>query len=204
MLPKRARLLLPLAAAGCLWVPLGGDAAPAVALEEVRRSSGSQPERIEQPERQVGGRGSFFEDSLIAFRTQVNAAGVRFRVWNKRSGLIRIEWDTETVGEPRGACPAAATQWELRRSGGAAPADVLGPGASVEKHAVAVARVPTPEGGLWRSVPLACIATDPSAPRAALRLAVETEAGRHLYTFRYGAGTRTATDPGTLLSEAEP
>jgi hypothetical protein len=184
----RMRMLLPLVTAGCFWVPLGSDAVPAMGVDEVRRSSGSGAERVDGPGRELGGRGWFFEDSLIAFRTQANAARVRFRLWNKRGVPIRVVWSSGPVEEPRGRCPAAVAEWELRRTGdGAAPANVLRPGESREEHAVAVALVPMPEGGAWRPVPLSCVAGDPAGARAALRLAVETEGERYIYTFWYGA-----------------
>lgn len=181
----RARLLLPLVAAGCLWVPLGTDAVPRIELLEVTRASRPGVERAIRPGAEPGGRGWFFEDSLLAFRTQANGAGVRFRVWNRRATPVRIAWGPGAAGEPRGACPAEAEGWELRRSGAAA--DVVPPGASREAYAVAVARVPARGGGVWRPVPLACVAAGPAETRVPLRLAVETEAGRHGYTFWYGA-----------------
>ncbi|HEU4453006.1 MAG TPA: hypothetical protein VFR81_08095 [Longimicrobium sp.] len=182
----RAVPLLTLAAAGCLWLPLGSDAVPRIGLDEVRRASTAGIERTARPGAEPGARGWFFEDSLIAFRTQATAEAVRFRVWNKDAGVIRVLWDAGSGGEPRGKCPAQVVAWELRRSGGRSPASVLRPGESLEEHAVAVARVPMLDGGLWRAVPLACLAGDPGAARVPLRLEVEAGGAMHRYTFWYG------------------
>ncbi|HEU0301884.1 MAG TPA: hypothetical protein VFR37_20685 [Longimicrobium sp.] len=185
-------LLLPLAAAGCIWLPLGSDAVPRVGLQEVQRSSGAGAAWTARPGPEPDGRGTFFEDSLIAFRTQATVEGVRFRLWNKGDALLRIEWDAAAVGKAAGRCPADAAGWEMRRRGGGAPADVVPPRASREDEAVAVARVPTLQGGLWTSVPLDCLAGDPGAGRAPLRLTVAVGDARYAYTFWYGAGTPRA------------
>ena len=179
-------LLLPMAAAGCIWLPLGSDAVPRVGLEEVRRTSAAGVEWAARPGTEPDGRGVFFEDSLIAFRTHATAEGVRFRLWNRRDELMRIEWDPAAVGKAAGACPSSTADWEMRWRGGGAPADVLPARGSREDEAVAVARVPTPQGGLWTSVPLDCLAGDPGEGRAPLRLTVEVGGERYAYTFWYG------------------
>ena len=182
-------LLLPLAAAGCIWLPLGSDAVPRVALQEVRRISAGGVEWTARPGAEPGGRrGAFFEDSVIAFRTHTTAEGVRFRLWNKRDELMRIEWDPAAAGKAEDRCPAAAAGWEMRWRGGAAPADVVPAHGSREDVAVAVARVPTLQGGLWTSVPLACLAGSPAETRAPLRLTVAVGDARYVYTFWYGTG----------------
>jgi hypothetical protein len=180
-------LLLPLAAAGCIWLPLGSDAVPRVGLQEVRRTSASGVEWTARPAVEPDGRGVFFEDSLIAFRTHATAEGVRFRLWNKRDELMRIEWDPAAVGRPEEQCPAAAAGWEMRWRGGGSPADVVPARGSREDEAMAVARVPTLQSGLWISVPLACLAGDPADARAPLRLTVVVGDARYVYTFWYGA-----------------
>ena len=182
-------LLLPLAAAGCIWLPLGSEARTGVALEEVRRSSGAGVEWTARPAAEPDGRrGAFFEDSLIAFRTHTTAEGVHFRLWNKRDELMRIEWDPAAVGKAADRCPAAPAGWEMRWRGGGAPAEVVPARGSHEDVAVAVARVPTLQGGLWTSVPLACLAGDPAEGRAPLRLTVAVGEARYVYTFWYGTG----------------
>jgi hypothetical protein len=179
-------LLLSLAAAGCIWLPLGSDAIPRVDLLEVQRSSASAAGWTGRPGVEPDGRGAFFEDSLIAFRTQATADGVRFRLWNRRDELMRIEWDASAVGAAGARCPAAAVDWEMRWRGSGPPADVVPARGSREDEAVAVARVPTLQGGLWTSVPLACLADNAADGRAPLRLAVQVGDARYLYTFWYG------------------
>lgn len=183
-------LLLPLAAAGCIWLPLGSDAAPRVGLQEVRRTSAEGVEWTARPGTEPDGRGTFFEDSLIAFRTHATAEGVRFRLWNRRDEVMRIEWDPAAVGKADARCPAAAVDWEMRWRGGSAPADVLPARGSHEDEAVAVARVPTLQGGLWTSVPLACLAGEPAEARAPLRFTVAVGDARYVYAFWYGVGAR--------------
>jgi hypothetical protein len=73
-----------------------------------------------------------------------------------------------------------------RWRGGRAPADVVPARGSREDEAVAVARVPTLQGGLWRSVPLDCLAGAVEG-RAPLRLTVAAGGERYVYTFWYGA-----------------
>lgn len=182
--------LLPLAAAGCIWLPLDSGAIPRIELEEVRRLSASGAEWIAEPAMEPDGRGMFFEDSLIAFRSRATADGVHFRLWNRTDELMRIVWDPAAVGKADEQCPAVAVGWEMRWRGGGAPVDVVPARASHEDDAVAVARVPTLQGGLWTSVPLACLAGSAAEGRAPLRLTVETEAGRYAYTFWYGDADR--------------
>jgi hypothetical protein len=195
-------LLLSLAAAGCIWLPVGSDAIPRVDLQEVQvqRSGGPGPAWAGPAGREPDGRGSFFEDSLIAFRTRATAEGVRFRVWNRRDELMRIEWDAAAVGRPAAQCPAAGVEWEMRWRGGGPPADVLPARGSHEDEAVAVARVPTLQGGLWTSVPIACLAGGAADGRAPLRLTVQVGDARYLYTFWYGvealSGDAAATAGG--------
>ena len=185
MMRMRA-LLLPLVAAGCIWLPLGSDAIPRVALLEVQRSSGSGPVWAGRPGLEPGGRGAFFQDSLIAFRTQATADGVRFRLWNRRDELMRIGWDAFAAGKAQAQCPAAAAGWEMRWRGGGPPADVLQARGSREDEAVAVARIPTPRGGTWTSVPIGCLAGGAADGRAPLRLTVAAGGERYVYTFWYG------------------
>ncbi|HEX6367487.1 MAG TPA: hypothetical protein VF006_01065 [Longimicrobium sp.] len=179
-------LLLPMAAAGCIWLPLGSDAVPRVELEGVDRSSASGTEWAARPGLEPDGRGAFFEDSLIAFRTHATTEGVRFRLWNRRDEVMRIEWDPAAVGKAEVQCPAVTLGWEMRWRGGGPPADVVPARGSREDEAVAVARVPTLQGGLWTSVPLDCLAGDPGDGRAPLRLTVEVGGERYAYTFWYG------------------
>jgi hypothetical protein len=179
-------LLLPLAAAGCIWLPLGSDAIPRIELEEVGRLSASGTEWIAKPAVEPDGRGMFFEDSLIAFRTRATADGVRFRLWNRTDELMRIVWDPVAVGKAEVQCPAVTLGWEMRWRGGGPPADVVPARGSREDEAVAVARVPTLQGGLWRSVPLDCLAGESADGRAPLRLTVAAGDERYVYTFWYG------------------
>ncbi|HYR08843.1 MAG TPA: hypothetical protein VEQ60_13765 [Longimicrobium sp.] len=180
-------LLLPLAAAGCIWLPLGSDAVPRVGLQEVRRTSAGGVVWTARPGTEPDGRGVFFADSLIAFRTHATVEGVHFRLWNRRDELMRIEWDPAAVGKAEDRCPAAAVDWEMRWRGGGPPAEVVPARGSHEDEAVAVARVPTLQGGVWTSVPLACLAGDPAEARAPLRLTVAVGDARYAYTFWYGA-----------------
>ena len=179
-------LLLPLAAAGCIWLPLDSDAVPPVGLQEVRRTSPGGVEWTARPGTEPDGRGVFFADSLIAFRTHATVEGVHFRLWNRRDELMRIEWDPAAVGKAEDRCPAAAVDWEMRWRGGGPPAEVVPARGSHEDEAVAVARVPTLQGGLWTSVPLACLAGDRAEARAPLRLTVALGEARYLYTFWNG------------------
>lgn len=198
-------LLLPLAAAGCIWLPLGSDAVPRVRLEEVRRSPAAGVEWTSRPGVEPGGRGAFFEDSLIAFRTQPTAEGVRFRLWNRRDERMRIEGDPAAVGRAADRCPAVAVDWEMRWRGGGAPGDVVPARGSREGEAVAAARVPTVQGGVWTTVPIACLAGDPAQARAPLRLTVAVGDARYDYTFWYGVarpGSGPATDAGTAGGDA--
>lgn len=188
-------LLLPLAAAGCMWLPLESDAIPRVGLQEVQRASATGAERTARPSREPGGRGMFFEDSLIAFRTRATAEGVRFRVWNRGDERMRIEWGPAAQGKTDTRCPAVAVGWEMRWRGGGAPADVVPARGSAEDEAVAVARVPAPRGGSWRSVPVECVAGAVADGRAPLRLTVQVGESRHLYTFWYGAGAPRGDAP---------
>lgn len=179
-------LLLPLAAAGCIWLPLGSDAIPRVELEEVHRSSAAGVEWTAMATVEPDGRGVFFEDSLIAFRTRATAEGVHFRLWNRGDELMRVEWGPAAAGKPETRCPAAAVSWEMRWRGGGPPADVVPARGSHEDEAVAVARVPTLQGGRWRSVPLDCLAGESADGRAPLRLTVAVGDERYAYTFWYG------------------
>lgn len=179
-------LLLSMAAAGCIWLPLGNDAVPRVGLEEVRRSSATGVEWTAPAVAEPDGRGAFFEDSLIAFRTRATAEGVRFRMWNKQDEVMRIEWAPAAVGKAQARCPAVAVGWEMRWRGGGPPADVVPARGSREDEAVAVARVPTPQGGSWTSVPLDCLAGESADGRAPLRLTVSVGDERYVYTFWYG------------------
>ena len=112
-------------------------------LEKVDRSSASGMEWAAKPGLEPDGRGAFFEDSLIAFRTHATTEGVRFRLWNKRDEVMRIEWDPAAVGKAEVQCPAVTLGWEMRWRGGGPPADVVPARGSRDDEAVAVARVPT-------------------------------------------------------------
>ena len=195
-MPRRAVLPLLVLAGGCLWLPVGSDARPAIGLEAVERASASGgPPAAARPAREPGDRGHLFEDSLIAFRTRANHEVVRFRLWNKGPEPLRIAWDVaDPAGRPARECPASAGEWELQRQGGRADVVTVPPGGSHEAYALPRARLADGDAE-WRSVRMACLAYEAAAPRAALRLWVEAAGGRFLYTVWYRSAAAHEDDP---------
>ena len=171
---------------GCLGLPSGGDARPRIRLEAVERSAApGTPGTWSHPVTEPGERGYLFADSVIAVRTRVNAAIVRFRLWNNGRAPITILRDS-TGFDPRPvACPSAVGGLELRSRGRRGRETVVAQGASDEDEAVPAA--PSPDSGVepWRPVGLLCFVFDPVQDRIALRVIVAADGARYHYTFWY-------------------
>jgi hypothetical protein len=171
---------------GCLLLPSGGDARPRIRLEAVERSSApGTPATWSRPVMEPGERGFLFTDSVIAVRTRVSAAVVRFRLWNTGRAPITILRDG-TGFDPRPiACPSASGGLELRSRGPRGRETVVAHGASDEDEAVPAAHSSASAAEHWRPVGLLCFVFDPVQDRIPLRVIVAVDGARYHYTFWY-------------------
>ncbi|HET7460231.1 MAG TPA: hypothetical protein VFJ82_03250 [Longimicrobium sp.] len=171
---------------GCLLMPVGGDARPLIRLEAVERSAApGTPARWSWPVAEPGERGYLFTDSLIAVRTRVNAAVVRFRLWNTGRAPITILHDPAGFDPRPVACPSAGGGLELRSRGPRGLETVVAHGSSHAEEVVPVAPSPASGAELWRPVGLLCFVFDPVQDRIALRVIVTADDARYHYTFWY-------------------
>lgn len=182
------RVLLPsilLLLGGCLWLPLGADGGPRMGLHAVERARGhGAPAASHPPIAEPGARGYLFMDSVIAVRTRVSGRVVRFRLWNHGRAPITILADDRAGIEPGGCLPDRGRIEVLRRER-REPDTVVAPGASHEYEAVPA--MPAGSGGAVPRSAGGCSGAGAAAGGLALRLTVEADGARYLYTFWYAA-----------------
>jgi hypothetical protein len=138
------------------------------------------------PITEPGSRGYLFVDSVIAVRTRVSGRVVRFRLWNHGRVPITVLADDGVGVEPRpGGCLPGGGWFEVLRRERREPDTVVAPGASHEYEAVPA--VPAGSGGAMARPAVECFGGGSTASGFALRLSVEADGARYVYTFWYRA-----------------
>lgn len=179
--------VLALALAGCWWQPRREGMYFRTRLVAVERSpqagaAGGAAAAIAQPDSGV----FVFEDELIRFRTRARPAGIRFRLLNKTGAPLTIVWNdaefVDALGEEHRVMRAGR---DFRRREHQPPSVVVAAGAEHRDGAIPMVRMQTPEGEVHQAVQVLPHEYDPTDRRVALRLPLEANGRRWVYTFWY-------------------
>lgn len=179
--------VLALALAGCWWQPRREGMYFRLRMVAVERTPDARAARgaataISQPDSGV----FVYEDELIRFRTRARPAGIRFRLLNKTAAPLTIVWnDAEFVDALSAEHRVMRAGRDFRRREHDPPPVVVAAGAEHRDGAIPMVRVQTPGGEVYQAVQVLPHEYDPTARRVALRLPLEANGRRHVYTFWY-------------------
>lgn len=189
-MPRRSLLapaVLALALAGCWWQPRREGMHFLTRLERVERSpeagqAGGGAAAVAEEEPAV----YRYEDELIRFVTRARPVGIRFRLLNKTGAPLAIAWTDAQFVDALGATHRVIRTGRDYRSGEHDPPPVtVAAGAEHRDGALPLVRVRTERGEEYRPVQVLPHEYDPTGRRVALRLPLDANGRRYVYTFWY-------------------